>query len=137
MKTAALIFAFISEAWGLLFKLAIVILVIAGIWIFISNYFANATLNEHSSCKQFEQADTSTQNKVLQDMMTAHHDQGSVSTALFSLTLYCDTHDQNSPIDGIYSGGNVGQQPAQALHISTPLKALVYSRYSFFSPTVL
>ena len=126
MKTFGLVLAFISEAWGLLFKLAIVILVIAGIWIFISNYFANATLSEHSSCKQFEQADTSTQNKVLQDMMTAHHDTGSVSTTVFSLTLYCDTHDQNSPIDGIYSGGNVGHQPAQALHIRAPLMALMY-----------
>jgi len=127
MKVFAVIFGLISEAWGLIFKLAIVILVIVGIVGFIKSCTANATLSEHSSCQQFGQADTTTQNKVLQDMMASHHDQGSISTTLFSVTLYCEIHDQNSPIDGVYNSGNVGQQPAQVLHISVPLTALVYS----------
>ena len=127
MKILALIFGLVSEAWGLIFKLAIVIVVIVGIWGFINSRIANATLSEHSSCQQFEQADASTQNKVLQDMMVSHHDQGSITLTRLSLTLYCNVHDGNSPIDGIYSSGNVSQQPAQALHISAPLMALVYS----------
>lgn len=48
--------------------------------------------------------------------MVSHNTQGSVSVTRFSVTLYCEVHDENSPIDGIYNGGNVGQQPAQALH---------------------
>ncbi len=124
MKTVALIFGLISEAWGLIFKGALVILAIVVVVGFIRSCSANATLSEHSSCQQFAQADASTQNKVLQDMVVAHHDQGGVSIAHFPVTLYCDTHDQSSPIDGVYSAGNVDQQPAHALHISAPLMAL-------------
>jgi outer membrane murein-binding lipoprotein Lpp len=127
MKIVELIFEFISEAWGLIYKLALVILAIVVIVAFIKGCAANATLNEHSSCQQFQQADTATQDKVLQDMMAAHHDQGSVSVTRFSVTLYCNVHDDNSPIDGIYNSSNAGQQSAQALHISAPLTALVYS----------
>ena len=126
METLALIFAFISEAWGLIVKVALVILAIVVIVGFIKSCTANATLSEHSSCQQFGQADTTTQDKVLQDMIAAHHSQDSVSVTRFSVTLYCNVHDDNSPIDGVYSGGNVGQQPPQALHISVPLMALVY-----------
>lgn len=124
MKILALIFGLISEVWGLIFKGALVILAIVVVVGFIRSCSANATLSEHSSCNQFEQADASTQNKVLQDMMISHHSQDSVSVTRFSVTLYCNVHDENSPIDGIYGSGNVGQQPAQALHISTPLMAL-------------
>ena len=124
MNILALIFDFISEAWGLIFKGALVVLAIVVIVGFIKSCTANATLSEHSSCQQFEQADTTTQDKVLQDMMISHHSQGSVSVTRFSVTLYCNVHDENSPIDGIYGSGNVGQQPAQALHISAPLMTL-------------
>jgi hypothetical protein len=127
MKTVAVIFSLISGAWSLLFKVALVIIAIVVVVGFINSCAANATLSEHSSCQQFEQADTTTQNKVLQDMMNAHHDQSFVSTVRFSVTLYCDIHDSSSPIDGVYSSGNVGQQPAKALHISAPLTALLSS----------
>lgn len=121
MKTFGYILAFINGAWGLIFKLAIVILVIVGIVAFIQSCTANATLSEHSSCQQFEQADTDTQNKVLQDMLNAHHDQSGLSVTRFSVTLYCETHDDSSPIDGVYDGGNVGQFPAQALHTAASM----------------
>jgi hypothetical protein len=124
MKILSLIFDLISEAWGLILKGALVILAIVVIVGFIKSCTANATLSEHSGCQQFEQADTTTQDKVLQDMIVAHHSQSSVSVTRFSVTLYCNVHDDNSPIDGIYGSGNVGQQSAQALHISTPLMAL-------------
>ena len=114
MKAVAFIFDLISGTWSLIFKLAIVIVVIVGIWSFVNSCAANATLNEHSSCKQFDQADATTQDKVLQDMMTSHHSQDGISIERFSVTLYCDTHDENSPIDGIYNSSNVGQQPAIA-----------------------
>ena len=130
MKVVAVIFALIGEAWGLIFKLAIVVVAIVIAWSFISSCAANATLSEHSSCQQFQQADTSTQNKVLQDMMNAHNDQDGLATTRFSVTLYCEVHDSSSPIDGIYSGGNVGNQPAQAVHILAPSRVSVYSSRS-------
>lgn len=116
MKTVALIFGAISEIWSLLFKLAIIIIVIVGIWVFVSSRIANATLSEHSSCQQFEQADTNTQNKVLQDMITAHHDIDGLTLTRFSVTLYCDTHDSSSPIDGVYNGGHVDRQLATVVY---------------------
>ncbi len=117
MKAFALIFGLISEAWGLIFKVALVILAIVIVVGFVKSCTANATLNEHSSCQQFEQADTATQDNVLQEMLTAHHSQDNVALARFSVTLYCNVHDANSPIDGIYGSSNVGQQPEQTLHI--------------------
>lgn len=116
MKALAFVFDLISGAWGLVVKLAIVIVAIVIVVAFVRSCAANATLNEHSSCQQFEQADASTQDKVLQDMMAAHHDQGDISLTMASVTLYCDTHDDNAPIDGIYDGSNVGQ-PAQTLGV--------------------
>lgn len=110
MKAIALIFDLIGAAWGLVFKLAIVVIVIVFLWSFINSCATNASLSEHSSCSQFEQADSTTQNKVLQDMLTAHHDQSGISTVQFSVTLYCNVHDSNSPIDGVYNSSNVGQQ---------------------------
>ena len=127
MKTLGFILDLISGTWSLIFKIAIVIIVIVGVVSFIKSCANNATLNEHSSCQQFEQADTTTQNKVLQDMIAAHHDQSSTSTALFSVTLYCNFHDQNAPIDGVYNSSNADQQPVQALHIPAPLTTQVYS----------
>lgn len=115
MKVAALIFGFISEAWSLLFKIALVIVAIVVVVGFIRGCATNATLSEHSSCQQFAQADTTTQNNVLQDMMTAHHSQGGVALERDSVILYCQLHDSSSPIDGIYNSSNV-EQPAQALH---------------------
>lgn len=110
MKTLAVIFGLISEAWGLIVKVALVILAIVVIVGFLKSCSANATLNEHSSCQQFEQADGATQDKVLQDMMAAHGSQGSLSVVRFSVELYCKVHDDNSPIDGIYSSSSAGQQ---------------------------
>ena len=109
MKIAALIFGAISELWGLIFKLAIVVIVIVAAVAFVKSCAANATLSEHSSCQQFSQADTTTQDKVLRDMMTAHHDPlPSLSVTRFSVTLYCDTHDDSSPIDGVYNSSDAG-----------------------------
>jgi hypothetical protein len=84
---------------------------------FVKSCATNATLNEHSSCGQFQQADADTQNRVLQDMMAAHHDQGSISTTRASLTLYCALYGDSAPIDGIYgSGGSVGPRSAHPLY---------------------
>jgi hypothetical protein len=74
MKNLGLVFGLINGVRSLIFKLAIVILVIVGIVAFINSCATNASLNEHSSCQQFEQADSTTQNTVLQNMMAAHHD---------------------------------------------------------------
>lgn len=120
MEILDLIFGLISEAWGLIFKIALVVIAIVVVVGFIKGCTANATLSEHSSCQQFEQADTTTQDKVLQDMIVAHHSYDGLSLTRLSVTLYCNVHDDNSPIDGVYSGGNVGKQPAQALHMSAP-----------------
>ena len=117
MKVAALIFGLISEAWSLLFKIALVIIAIVVVVGFIRGCAANATLSEHSSCQQFAQADTTTQNQVLQDMMTAHHSQGGITLERDSVILYCQFHDSSSPIDGIYNSSHL-EQPAQALHIA-------------------
>ena len=119
-----LLFAFIAEAWGLIYKVAIVILVIVGVVIFIQS---RAPLTEHSSCQQFEQADADAQTKVLQDMMAAHHDTSSIQTARFSVNLYCNVYGPSAPIDGVYSSGGVGKQPAEALHVQVPAMASVSS----------
>lgn len=127
MRILAVIIDLISGTWSLIFKVAIVIVVIVGIVSFVKSCANNATLSEHSSCQQFEQADSTTQDKVLQDMLTAHNDQSSVSTARFSVTLYCNLHDPNSPIDGVYSSGDVEHPPVQALYIPVPGMAPFYS----------
>jgi hypothetical protein len=126
VKTLAIISELISGAWSLIFKAAIVILVIVGIVAYISSCANNATLNEHSSCQQFEQADSSTQDKVLQDMLTAHQDSSDISTVRLSVSLYCNLHDSNSPIDGVYNSSNVEQQTVEALHIQVPAMAPLY-----------
>ncbi len=130
MKTLALIFTLINEAWGLIFKVALVILAIVVVVGFLKSCMANATLNEHSSCQQFEQADTTTQDNVLQNMIAAHHDQEGITIVRFSVTLYCNVHDENSPIDGVYGSSNLGQQSAEALHISALLFELIPVRFS-------
>ena|SRR5579884_878570 len=118
MKALEVIFDLIIGTGNFIYKLAIVIIVGVAIWAVVSTCASNATLSEHSSCQQFEQADTSTQDKVLQQMMSAHNDRGSLSLTRFSLTLYCNTHDPNSPIDGIYSSGNADRQSVPALYMS-------------------
>ena len=127
MKILATIFDLISGTWGLIVKIALVILAIVVVVGFVKSCAANASLDEHSSCQQFEQADSATQDRVLQDMMTAHHDQGNIALTRASLTLYCNVYGGNAPIDGIYNGGDVGQQPAQALdlHLPASLTALM------------
>lgn len=114
METLALIIDFISDAWGLIVKAALVILAIVVIVGLFKTCAANATLSEHSSCHQFEQADTATQDKVLQDMMAAHHTHDGIALTRLSVTLYCNVHDDNSPIDGVYNSSNVSQQSALA-----------------------
>ena len=115
MKVLAIIFGLISEAWSLIFKIALVIIAIVVVVGFIKGCAANATLNEHSSCQQFQQADTTTQDEVLQDMMVAHHTIDGLSTTRFSVNLYCQFHDSNSPIDGVYNSSKVGEQSSLAL----------------------
>jgi hypothetical protein len=116
LNPVVLIGYLIGEGWNLIVRIAIVIIVIVGIVAFVKSCATNATLNEHSSCGQFQQADADTQNRVLQDMMNAHHDQGSISTTRASLTLYCAVYGDSAPIDGIYgSGGSVGQRSAHPL----------------------
>ena len=92
---------------------------------FLKSCTANATLNENSSCQQFQQADTTTQDRVLQDMIAAHHSHESVTVTRFSVTLYCNVHDDNSLIDGIYNSSNVDQKQLQ--NILTPTVTQVFS----------
>ncbi len=113
MKILVFILDLISGTWGLVVKVSLVIIALVIIVGFVKSCAANATLSEHSSCQQFEQADTATQDKVLQDMIVAHHSRGGISLTRFSVTLYCDTHGDNAPIDGIYNSSNIGQQWAQ------------------------
>jgi hypothetical protein len=72
MKNFDLIIELIGDAWGLIWKGALVILAIVVIVGFLKSCTANATLNENSSCQQFKQANTTTQDRVLQDMIAAH-----------------------------------------------------------------
>ena len=127
MKTLEIIVGLLGEGWNLILKLAVVIFVIFLVVGFIRSCSANATLNEHSSCQQFAQADTDTQNKVLQDMMNAHGDHESIQTARFSVTLYCNVYGDSAPIDGIYGSGLNSQRSASAMHVSTPQMALRYA----------
>lgn len=112
-----------GEVWGFIYKSAIVVVVIVGIVVFFKSCAANATLNEHSSCGQFQQADATMQNQVLQDMMNAHHDtSGNIQLTRFSVNLYCNVYGPSAPIDGIYNGGGyIEQRPAQALRGPTIL----------------
>jgi hypothetical protein len=102
MKTFDLIFGLISGAWGLVFKLALIVIAIVYVVGFIKTFTANATLDERSSCQQFQQAAAATQDKVFQDMMNAHNDHGSLSLTRTSVTLYCDFHASSSPIDAVF-----------------------------------
>jgi|GEM_PF-4117949 len=113
------ILIFIRNAWGPTFRVALVSIALVGVLGLTAS--CSSSLNEHSSCQDFEQADTATQNQVLQDMMAAHGSQGSLDLTRTSVELYCSFHDSSSPIDGIYGSGNVGQPPAQALHRAAPL----------------
>ncbi len=113
------ILVFIRDAWGPIFKGTLVMIALVGVLGLTTS--CSSSLNEHSSCQDYDQADTNTQNQVLQDMMTAHGTQGSLTVTRLSVELYCGTHDSSSPIDGIYSSGNIGAQPAQALRLAAPL----------------
>ena len=127
-EVVGLIAMLIGEGWGLIYRLALVILAIVFVVFFIKGCAANATLNEHSSCSQYEQADTDTQNKVLQQMMNAHNDHSSVEFARTDVELYCTIKGDNAPIDGVYSSGHVGRQPSQAFRTSAPRIALLGAR---------
>ncbi|HKV85165.1 MAG TPA: zinc ribbon domain-containing protein, partial [Ktedonobacterales bacterium] len=62
-----LIVDLIGGAWSLIVSAAVVIVVVVAGIAFIKSHFG-AGLSEHSTCQQFEQADASAQDKVLQDM---------------------------------------------------------------------
>jgi len=97
-----------GSLWGLISRVVIAILLIVGGIAIFHALFPDVGLNEHSTCQQFEQADTDAQNRVLQDMLTAHNDPNpsqDVGLARFSVEAYCFTHSDSSPIDGIYSSG--------------------------------
>ncbi|WIG61216.1 MAG: hypothetical protein OJF49_003964 [Ktedonobacterales bacterium] len=123
MKALGIIIGLIGEGWNAIIKLAVVIFVIFLVVGFIRSCSANATLNEHSSCQQFAQADTDTQNKVLQDMMNAHGNHDSIQTVRFSVTMYCNVYGDSAPIDGIYSSGMLNQGSAQAVRVTASLTA--------------
>lgn len=95
--------ALLLELPGLI-KGILVIGVIIVVIVAVTN-LNNGGLTEHSSCQQFEQADSDAQNKVLQQMMAAHNDPSSnIGETRFSLTLYCNVMGPSAPIDGIYNG---------------------------------
>lgn len=95
--------ALLFELPGLI-KGILVIGVIIVVIVTVTN-LNNGGLTEHSSCQQFEQADSDAQNKVLQQMMAAHNDPSSnIGETRFSLTLYCNVMGPSAPIDGIYNG---------------------------------
>lgn len=119
MKTLAIIADLITGAWGLIFKLALVVIAIA-LAVSFFHSCAGGGLTEHSSCQDYQQASADAQNKALQDMMNAHGTKGSIETTRASVELYCTFHSPDSPIDGIYSSGQVGQPLAQALRQSGP-----------------
>ncbi len=125
MKTLAIIADLITGAWGLIFKLALVVIAIALAVSFIHS--CGSGLTEHSSCQDYQQASTDAQNKVIEDMIAAHGgSKNSFATTRASVELYCTFHAPDSPIDGIYSSGQVGQPLAQVLrqgirvHIHVP-----------------
>jgi hypothetical protein len=117
MKTLAIIADLINGAWGLIFKLALVVIAIA-LAVSFFNSCAGGGLTEHSSCQDYQKADTDAQNKVIEDMIAAHGgNKNSFATTRASVELYCNFHSPDSPIDGIYSSGKVSQPIVQALHI--------------------
>ena len=120
MKNGLLALAVAGELTRIIYRLVIAGLVIVGLIVLVVSCANNASLNEHSSCQQFAQADSSTQDKVLQDMMNAHNDHESIQLARASLNLYCDVYGGSAPIDGIYGGGDVAPQSGQALHAVKP-----------------
>lgn len=104
LALAAILF---EGGWNLIRNLA---LIIGGILILgtIIGHLG-VGLSEHSSCQDYEQADSGAQTKVLQDMMAAH---GTPADELqgtrVSVELYCAVYGGSAPIDGIYSGGKTG-----------------------------
>lgn len=121
-----LVVGLLGEGWGCITRLAIVIVVIVGGVLFIQHLVGNATLNEHSSCQQFEQADSDAQTKVLQEMMAAHNDHSSIQTARFSVNLYCNVYGGSAPIDGVYgNGSSLNRQPTHGTDGGTAPMALL------------
>ncbi len=98
---------------------SLVLMIVAGP---LASCSVSPALTEHSSCKQFREADSAAQNQVLQDMMAAHHDHGSLSTAHLSVTLYCNVYGDGAPIDGVYGSGT-GSQPPTSIPTPTPTAA--------------
>lgn len=94
----------------------------------VRGVFSNATLNEHSNCQQFGEADSDAQTRVLQDMMKAHNTPSDeLQTTRASVTLYCYVHGSGAPIDGIYGSGFMNPSETQrgyANSLAMPRRAL-------------
>jgi hypothetical protein len=112
-----LLFA-INSLWDFIYRLAIVAGIIILIVVFISSCANNMGLNEHSSCQQFQQADSSTQDNVVQAMEQAHGDTTPPGIVIGSIDLYCDVYGSNAPIDGIYGNGGGDVKPQQRRNVS-------------------
>ena|SRR5579884_3935286 len=103
----------IGDGIGMLWRGVIVIAVIVGGFLWVKSLVGGG-LTEHSSCQDFQQASADAQNKVLQDMLAAHHSNDSIQLARFSVNLYCNVYGGSAPIDGIYGSGNVPSHVALA-----------------------
>lgn len=119
MTIALVIAALFGELTRSVYRIAIVILVLVGVVALVNSCVSNATLSEHSSCQQFNQASASAQDQVLQAMLTAHHSQDGIAAERASLNLYCAFSGDNAPIDGIYGSGKT-RQPTR-LVLSVPV----------------
>lgn len=126
-EVVGLIADLIGGTWNLLVSAAVIIVVVVGGIAFIKSHFGSS-LNEHSTCQQFEQADASAQDKVLQDMITAHGGHDSVTTARFSVNLYCSIYGGGAHIDGVYGSGYVSAGADRVSRGAAP--ALVYVVYA-------
>lgn len=118
------ILALIGGGWNLLVSIAIGVIVIAVGFTVIKGWISGSSLNEHSTCSQFQQASSSDQDEVLQSMIASHGGHDSLTTARFSVNLYCNLYGGSAHIDGIFgNGGSLESQPSEA-RIARP--ALVY-----------
>lgn len=80
--------------------LAVIVVVVVAV-----HSATSPSLTEHSTCQQFQQADSDAQTTVLQTMMQAHNTPSDqLQTTRFSLNLYCNVYGPSAPIDGIYNG---------------------------------
>ncbi|MGH2487683.1 MAG: hypothetical protein ACRDHE_16905 [Ktedonobacterales bacterium] len=123
------IVALIIGGWEFIWKLTVVILVVVGGFILIKQFVASHSLSTSSNCQQFQQADSGAQDRVLQQLITEHHDLNSVATDRLLMNLYCNLYGGSAPLEGAYGSGDVGQQPAALASRTGPVPLMVaYSR---------